>query len=248
MMTTPLQPSGDPSLPVRCHGVRGATTVTENTKDAILEATREMLYIMIRVNQMQPEDVASAYFTTTVDLNASYPALAARQLGWYEVALLCGHEMQVPGGLDRCIRVLVHWNTSLRSKDIIHVYLREAKTLRPDRKTLPEIPEEEIAAAIRDFDLDSLKFDLSVGIPPNDQRYVDVSGNRDRRCKKRRSPTAFRGPRFVYFDAVVRPHLNSGPEDRGPVHPDDLSVGRCNIGCPGRFILVISHDTLDELV
>jgi len=159
MMTTPLQPSGDPSLPVRCRGVRGATTVTENTKDAILEATREMLYIMIRVNQMQPEDVASAYFTTTVDLNASYPALAARQLGWYGVAALCGHEMQVPGGLDRCIRVLVHWNTSLRSKDIIHVYLREAKTLRPDRKTLPEIPEEEIAAAIRDFDLDSLKFD-----------------------------------------------------------------------------------------
>jgi len=158
-MTTQSPPSENSALPIRCRGVRGATTVPKNTKDAILEATREMLYIMIRANQMKPEDVASAYFTTTVDLNATYPALAARQLGWYEVALLCGHEMQVPGGLGQCIRVLVHWNTSRRSKDIIHVYLREAKTLRPDRKTLPEIPEEEISAAVRDFDLESLKFD-----------------------------------------------------------------------------------------
>ena len=158
-MTTRLPQPDSAALPVRCRGVRGATTVSENSKDAILEATREMLYIIIRANQMHPDDVASAYFTTTADLNATYPALAARQLGWYEVALLCGHEMQVPGGLDRCIRVLIHWNTSRRSRDIVHVYLREAKTLRPDRKTLPEIPEEELAAAVRDFDLETLKFD-----------------------------------------------------------------------------------------
>jgi len=158
-MTTPSPQSGRDDAPVRCRGVRGATSVTENTKEAILEATREMLYIMIRANEMHPDDVASAYFTTTVDLNATYPALAARQMGWYEVALLCGHEMQVPEGLCRCIRVLVHWNTTRRPKDIVHVYLREAKGLRPDRKTLPEIPEEELAAAVNNFDLESLKFD-----------------------------------------------------------------------------------------
>jgi chorismate mutase len=99
-----------------------------------------MLYIIIRLNNMNPEDVASAYFTTTIDLNAGYPALAARQLGWYDVALLCGHEMQVPDTLRYCIRVLIHWNTNRKAKKIIHVYLREAKSLRPDSKTIPEIP------------------------------------------------------------------------------------------------------------
>ena len=142
-----------------CRGVRGATSVTENTREAILEATREMLYIMIRANGIDPDDVASAYFTTTVDLNATYPALAARQLGWYDAALLCGHEMQVPGGLQKCIRVLLHWNTTRSAKEIIHVYLKEARGLRPDRQTLPEIPEEEIEAIIGDFDMSSLKFD-----------------------------------------------------------------------------------------
>jgi len=145
--------------PVRCRGVRGATTVIENTKEAILEATREMMYIIIRANEMRPEDVASAYFTTTVDLDATYPALAARQLGWYDAALLCGHEMRVPDGLPMCIRVLIHWNTTRSATEIIHVYLRDARTLRPDRKTLPEIPEEEIAAILEDFDMASLHFD-----------------------------------------------------------------------------------------
>jgi len=139
--------------------VRGATTVTENTKEAILEATREMMYIITKANEMRPEDVASAYFTTTVDLNATYPALAARQLGWYDAALLCGHEMQVPDGLPMCIRVLVHWNTARNASNIVHVYLRDAKSLRPDRQTLPEIPEDEIAAILEDFDMASLHFD-----------------------------------------------------------------------------------------
>ena len=82
-----------------CRGVRGATTASGNTDEAILEATRELLYIIIRVNNIEPDDIASIHFTTTVDLNATYPALAARQLGWYDAALLCGHEMQVPGCL-----------------------------------------------------------------------------------------------------------------------------------------------------
>jgi chorismate mutase len=151
--------SGKNISPVVCRGVRGAITVTENTKEAILEATREMMYIIIRANDMHPEDVASAYFTTTVDLNATYPALAARQLGWYDVALLCGHEMNVPGSLDRCIRVLIHWNTTRNSEEIIHVYLKGAENLRPDRKTLPEISEKKLEEIIKDFDMSSLKFD-----------------------------------------------------------------------------------------
>jgi len=145
--------------PIVCRGVRGATTAAENTKEAILEATREMIYIIIRANDMHPEDVASAYFTTTVDLDATFPALAARQLGWYDVALLCGHEMNVPGSLERCIRVLIHWNTTRNTEEIIHVYLKGAEDLRPDRQTLPEISEKKLEEIIKNFDLSSLKFD-----------------------------------------------------------------------------------------
>jgi len=153
-------PQPESNIPrILCRGIRGATTVTENSKQAILEATREMLFVMVRANDIRPEDVASAYFTTTMDLNATYPALAARQLGWYDVALLCGHEMQVSDSLERCIRVLVHWNTTRRAKEIIHVYLRKAKSLRPDRKSLPEIPLEEIEAVVKKNDMKPLKFD-----------------------------------------------------------------------------------------
>lgn len=155
--STETKPTG--TAPVVCRGVRGATTAAENTAEAILEATREMLYLIVRANDMNSEDVASAVFTTTIDLNATYPALAARQLGWYDAALMCGHEMQVPGGLPRCIRVLIHWNTARSARDIVHVYLREAKHLRPDRRSLPEISTEELEAAIGGFDMGSLKFD-----------------------------------------------------------------------------------------
>ena len=141
----------------RCRGVRGATTVDDNCSEAILEATRELLYVMIRANGILPEDVASVIFTTTDDLNATYPALAARQFGWYDVALMCGHEMAVPDGLKRCIRVLIHWNTALPAKEIFHVYLREARNLRPDHKSLPPIAIEEIEAAVRHFDLSTLR-------------------------------------------------------------------------------------------
>ena len=122
-----------------CRGVRGAITVSSNNEDEILEATRELLQAIMRANDMSVDDIASAYFTTTPDLNATYPAYAARQLGWYDAALLCGHEMAVPGGLARCVRVLIHWNTTKMPKEIAHVYLREARSLRPDRKNVPPI-------------------------------------------------------------------------------------------------------------
>ena len=132
-----------------CRGIRGATTVTENTEEAILAATRELLVNLIWFNGITPEDLASAYFTTTLDLNASYPALAARRLGWYDVALLCGHEMDVPDGLPFCIRVLLHWNTTKPANELVHVYLREAKRLRPDRDSLPLIPVSELDSAVQ---------------------------------------------------------------------------------------------------
>jgi chorismate mutase len=136
-----------------CRGVRGATTVTENTTEAILTATRELLETIVRLNDMQPDDIASVYFTTTADLNSAYPALAARQMGWFHVPLLCGHEMDVPGGLPHCLRVLIHWNSNRRPQEIVHVYLREARSLRPDRQDLPPIrpiqmPEMEAAARV----------------------------------------------------------------------------------------------------
>lgn len=115
-----------------CRGVRGATTAEANTPQAILAATRELLEALVAANDLNPADLASAIFTTTPDLNATFPARAARELGWSDVALLCTHEMDVPGGLPRCIRVLLHWNTDKAASEIAHVYLREAKGLRPD--------------------------------------------------------------------------------------------------------------------
>lgn len=122
-----------------CRGVRGAITVASNTEDEILNATRELLQALVASNNMSVDDVASVYFTTTSDLTATYPAYAARQLGWYDAALMCGHEMDVPEGLSKCVRVLIHWNTTKSAKEIVHVYLREARSLRPDRKNVPPV-------------------------------------------------------------------------------------------------------------
>lgn len=138
--------AGPGSLRVR--GIRGATCAAGNSEEEILAATRELLYTMIQANGIDPEDVASAHFTTTVDLNATYPATAARQLGWFDVALLCGHEMDVPGSLPRCIRILIHWHTTRSAGEIVHVYLHEASSLRPDRENLPPVPPEEIEQAM----------------------------------------------------------------------------------------------------
>lgn len=124
---------------MRVRGVRGATTVTDNDADEILEATRELLSTLVQVNDIDLEDIASIYLTTTSDLDATYPAFAARQLGWFDLALICGHEMNVPGGLPLCVRVLIHWNTDKTQQEISHVYLREAKSLRPDRDNIPPV-------------------------------------------------------------------------------------------------------------
>jgi chorismate mutase len=122
--------------PLRCLGVRGAITVEDNTAEAILDAAHELLAALIAANGIEPDDVGAVFFTTTRDVNAEYPAVAARQLGWNEVAILCSHEMDVPHGLSKCLRVLVMWNTTLAPRDIRHVYLRGAQSLRPDRASL----------------------------------------------------------------------------------------------------------------
>jgi chorismate mutase len=127
-----------------CRGVRGATTVDRNDREKILTATRQLLALMIHRNGIDKKDVASAIFTVTKDLDAEFPALAARQLGWLEVPMLCGYEISVPGSLGRCIRILVHWNTELPQSEIHHVYVRDAVKLRPDLSTLPPVDWDEL--------------------------------------------------------------------------------------------------------
>ena len=118
-----------------CRGVRGATTVDENDVQAILSATTELFCKHKTANEMAEQDIASVFFTVTPDLDAICPAAAARQMGWTRTALLCLQEMPVPDGLPRCIRVLVHWNTERSIDQIRHVYLRQARQLRPDLVT-----------------------------------------------------------------------------------------------------------------
>jgi chorismate mutase len=133
-----------------CRGVRGATTVERNEREEILTATRQLLALMLRQNQIKPDDVASAIFTTTPDIDAEFPALAARQLGLLDVPLLCGHEMAVPGSLALCVRILLHWNTEKAQSEIQHVYIREAQRLRPDIQKLPPVDLEELEAWIKE--------------------------------------------------------------------------------------------------
>ena len=113
-----------------CRGIRGATTSNENTKTAIFEATQDLLTNVINSNAIESEDMAAIFFTTSPNLNADFPAVAARALGLTEVALLCGHEMAVPDGLENCIRVLILVNTEKKQVDLNHVYLRGAVNLR----------------------------------------------------------------------------------------------------------------------
>ena len=117
----------------RCLGVRGAITAGSNTVDGILGATRELLTAIVAANGIVKDDIGGVFITTTMDLNAEFPAVAARQLGWENTAILCGHEMAVQDGPSQTIRVMVMWNTSLAAHDIQHVYLGEAQSLRPDR-------------------------------------------------------------------------------------------------------------------
>ncbi len=127
-----------------CRGVRGATTVTKDDREEILLATRQLLALIIRQNGIETEEIASAQFTVTKDLSSEFPALAARQLGWLEVPLLCGYEITVEKSLPRCIRVLLHWNTDKAQSDIRHIYLHDAVKLRPDLSKLPPVDFEEL--------------------------------------------------------------------------------------------------------
>jgi chorismate mutase len=121
---------------MRLRGIRGATTVDANTREAILEATIELLNAIIEANDVRREDVASVFFSTTPDLNAEFPALAARtHMGWDDIALMCMHEMHVPGSLPMCLRILMHVNTAKRPEEIQFVYLRGARALRADVAT-----------------------------------------------------------------------------------------------------------------
>ena len=119
-------------------GIRGAITIREDEKENVLSATRELLGAILKANQeLKTDDIASALFTTTEDIRSAYPAMAARQLGWDLVPMMCAREIPVPGSLPLCIRVLVHWNTNLPQSEIHHVYLREAIKLRPDLALRP---------------------------------------------------------------------------------------------------------------
>jgi chorismate mutase len=118
-------------MPVR--GIRGATVVKEDDPEQILAATRELLEVILQENpEIDSADVSSVIFTVTDDLCSVYPAKAARELGWVQVPLLCAKEISVPGSLKRCIRLLLHWNTNINQAAVRHVYLREARVLRPD--------------------------------------------------------------------------------------------------------------------
>ncbi|MHB8631727.1 MAG: chorismate mutase [Candidatus Limnocylindria bacterium] len=112
-------------------GIRGATTVERNDRDEILRVTRELLEVMVRLNGLRPDDVAYVWFTVTPDLDAEFPAFAARELGWTEVPLMCGREIAVPGALAGCIRVLIAWNSERSQREVRHAFLHRAKELRP---------------------------------------------------------------------------------------------------------------------
>lgn len=113
-------------------GIRGAITVEENSAELIKAATKEMLQIIVKENSLLLEDIVSAVFTVTPDLNADFPASSAREIGWERVPLLCATEIPVPGALALCIRVLLHVNTTLSQSEIKHIYLKKAVALRKD--------------------------------------------------------------------------------------------------------------------
>jgi len=121
-------------MPVR--GILGATTADANTPEAIVDATRELLDELIRLNVLDRDEVCFAYFTTTLDLDAEFPALAARRMGWTGVPLLCGNDMVVPGpnprSVPRCIRILLLYNTDRAQSEMRSAYLRGAQAIRAD--------------------------------------------------------------------------------------------------------------------
>jgi len=129
-------------VPVR--GVRGATTAAANDAEAIVEATEEMLRELVLRNDLDVEEIAFAYFTTTPDLDAEFPALAARRLGWLDVPLLCGHDMAVPQpnprSVARCVRVVLLYNTERTQREMQHAYLRGARAIKQDLDAMRSSP------------------------------------------------------------------------------------------------------------
>ncbi len=118
---------------MQVRGIRGATNVAENTAEEVREATRELLQAILEANQITRfDDIVSAIFTTSPDLTAAFPAEAARALGMEQVPLLCASEIAVPGAMPMCIRILLQINTTRRQDEMVHLYLRDAKRLRPD--------------------------------------------------------------------------------------------------------------------
>jgi chorismate mutase len=114
-------------------GIRGATSVEQDSATEIHDATRELLEQVVQANGIESfDEIASIIFTTSPDLTSTFPAEAARAIGMSQVPLLCASEIAVPGSMPRCVRVLLHWNTDRRQDAIVHIYLREAKKLRPD--------------------------------------------------------------------------------------------------------------------
>lgn len=118
---------------MRVRGIRGAINVEQDTPLEVLAATRELLQEILKCNQLDTfDEIVSAVFTTTPDVTSAFPAEAARDLGMKHVPLLCASEIAVPHGMPRCIRVLLHLNTDRAQEEMVHVYLRDARKLRPD--------------------------------------------------------------------------------------------------------------------
>ena len=115
-------------MPVR--GIRGATTVAANNKKEIIKATKELLLAIVKKNKIKIPDIASIIFSATRDLDAEFPAVAAREMGWKNTPLMCCYEIDVPGGLRQCVRILMHVNTGKKQSAIKSVYLKEAQKLR----------------------------------------------------------------------------------------------------------------------
>lgn len=129
-------------------GVRGATTVSRNDAGEIAERTRELIRLLVESNGIRPDDIASAVFTVTEDLDAAFPAVAARGFSeWKDIPLLCVREIPVPGSLGHCIRILIHWNTDRPQAEIRHVFLRGARHLRPEWAV--RVPGDEEEEAVR---------------------------------------------------------------------------------------------------
>ena len=197
-----------------CRGVRGATTADANTSEEILKTTRQLLALMIRQNGIDPEDVASAIFTVTHDLDAEFPALAARQLGWLNVALMCGYELSVPGSLGRCVRVLLHWNTEKAADEIVHVYIKDAAQLRPDLAELPPVDWDELEHWIKDHLNESAR-SSRVRYAPDSRRQ----GAGQSPCE----PLAAQKPMSDPFDPYYQ-WLGIPPEEQPPDHYRLLGV------------------------